>query len=108
DGLRAALGGDRVEYAVGCDNNRYLPVPAVAMTIELRAATGTEVVAREERPHGEAAWVQLPAGLSFDAFHARLSLVVSVPEDGEYELSLVSTGLSRLYLGDDLVVDNWD
>jgi beta-glucosidase len=107
DGLRAALGSDRVEHAVGCDNDRYLPVPQVAMTVELRAAPGTEVVAREDRPQAEAAWVPLPAGLSFDALHARLSLVVSAPEDGEYELSLVSTGLSRLYLGDELVVDNW-
>ena len=107
DGLQAALGSDRVAHAVGCDNDRYLPVPQAAMTIELRAAPGAEVLAVEQRPHGEAQWVQLPAGLSGDAFHARLSLVVSVPEDGDYELSLVSTGLSRLYLGDELVVDNW-
>ena len=108
DGMRAALGSDRVAHAVGCDNDRYLPVPQVAMTVELRAAPGAEVVAREERPQGEMQWVQFPAGLSFDAFHSRLSLVVSVPEDGEYELSLVSTGLSRLYLGDEMVVDNWE
>lgn len=107
DGLRAALGADRVAHAVGCDNDRYLPVPQTPMTIELRAAPGAPVVAVEERPQAEAQWVQLPAGLSADAFHARLSLVVPVPEDGEYELSLVSTGLSRLYLGDELVVDNW-
>jgi beta-glucosidase len=107
DGLRAALGSDRVEHAAGCDNDRYLPVPQTPMTIELRAAPGAEVLAVEERALGEAQWNQLPAGLSVDAFHARLSLVVSAPEDGEYELSLVSTGLSRLYLGDELVVDNW-
>jgi len=107
DGLRSALGADRVAHAVGCDNDRYLPVPQTTMTIELRAAPGAQVLAVEQYPQGEAQWVQLPAGLSNDAFHARLSLVVSVPEDGEYELSLVSTGLSRLYLGDELVVDNW-
>ncbi|HEY0476959.1 MAG TPA: glycoside hydrolase family 3 C-terminal domain-containing protein [Kofleriaceae bacterium] len=108
DGLRAALGSDRVVHAVGCDNDRYLPVPQVAMTSELRAAPGAEVLAVEERPQAEAQWGRLPAGLSAEAFHARLSLVVSAPEDGEYELSLVSTGLSRLYLGDELIVDNWD
>src|SRR5262249_14765502 len=78
------------------------------VTIELRAAPGAEVVAIEERPHGEVQWVQLPGGLSIEAFHARLSLVVPVPEDGEYELSVLSTGLSRLYVGDELVVDNWE
>ena len=108
EGLRAALGSDRVDHAVGCENDRYLPVPQTAMSIELRAAAGAEVVGVDERPHGEAQWVQLPAGLSLSAFHARLSLAVPVPEDGEYQLSLLSTGLSRLYLGDELVVDNWD
>ena len=108
EGLRAALGSDRVEHAVGCENDRYLPVPQTAMTIELLAAPGAEVVAVEECPQGEKQWVQLPAGLSIAAFHARLSLVVPVPEDGEYELSLLSTGLSRLYVGDELVVDNWE
>ena len=108
EGLQAALGSDRVAHAVGCENDRYLPVPQTAMTIELRAAPGGEVLGIEQRPHAEAQWVQLPAGLSLGAFHARLSLVVTAPEDGEYELSLVSTGLSRLYLGGELVVDNWD
>lgn len=107
EGLQAALGADRVTHAVGCDNDRYLPVPQTAMAIELRAAVDGDVVAREQRAQGEAQWVQLPAGLSDQAFHARLSLVVTAPEDGEYELSLVSTGLSQLYLGDELVVDNW-
>jgi beta-glucosidase len=107
EGLREALGSDRVEHAVGCDNDRYLPVPQTAMTIEFRAAAGEKVLAVDERPHAEAQWVQLPAGVPPDAFHARLSLTVSVPEEGEYELSLVSTGLSRLYLGDELLVDNW-
>jgi beta-glucosidase len=108
DGLRAALGSDRVTHAQGCDNDRYLPVPQTAMTIEFRAAPGTEVLAREERHQAEAQWIQLPAGVSAGAFHARLSLVVTAPEDGEYELSLVSTGLSRLCLGDELLIDNWD
>ena len=110
EGLREALGSGRVEHAVGCDNDRYLPVPRTAMTIEFRAAPGAKVLAVEERPHAEAQWVQLPAGVPADAFHARLALAVSVPEEGEYELSLVSTGLSRLYLGtlgDELLVDNW-
>ncbi|HSS01856.1 MAG TPA: glycoside hydrolase family 3 C-terminal domain-containing protein, partial [Kofleriaceae bacterium] len=108
EGLQAALGSDRVVHAAGCDNDRYLPVPPVAMAIELRTAAGATVVAVEERPTAEAQWVQLPAGLSGDAFHARMSLVVHAPADGEYEVSLVSTGLSRLYLADKLIVDNWE
>jgi beta-glucosidase len=77
------------------------------MTVEFRAAAGETVLATDERPHGEAQWVQLPAGVPPDAFRARLSLTVTASEEGEYELSLVSTGLSRLYLGDELLVDNW-
>src|SRR4051812_3479903 len=45
DGLRAALGADHVESAPGCDNDRYLPVPQTAMTIEFRAAPGGEGLA---------------------------------------------------------------
>ena len=108
DGLRAALGADRVAHAAGCENDRFLPVPQTPMRMEFRAAAGGDVLAVEERSQGETQWGKLPAGLSGDAFHVRFSLVVSVPEDGEYELSLVSTGLSRLYLGDELVVDNWE
>jgi beta-glucosidase len=111
EGLQAALGSDRVVHAPGCDNDRYLPVPQVAMAIELRAAAGAGVIAVEERPTAEAQWVQLPAGLSGEAFHARMSLTVTAPEDGDYEVSLVSTGLSRLYLGaqpDKPIVDNWE
>ncbi|HEX7942838.1 MAG TPA: glycoside hydrolase family 3 N-terminal domain-containing protein, partial [Gemmatimonadaceae bacterium] len=108
EGLRAALGSDRVTHAAGCDNDRYLPVPQAAMSIEFRAARGGEVLARDERSHAEAQWIQLPVGVPGDAFHARMSLAVTAPEDGEYELSLVSTGLSRLYLGDELLIDNWD
>src|SRR6185436_17970692 len=108
EGLRAALGSDGVTHAAGCDNDRYLPVPPAAMTIEFRGARGGEVLARDERSQAEAQWIQLPAGVPGDAFHARLSLVVTAPEDGEYELGLVSTGLSRLYLGDELLIDNWD
>jgi beta-glucosidase len=108
EALRDALGIDRVTHAAGCDNDRYLPVPPVAMSVELRAAAGGEVRAVEQRPSAEAAWVQLPGGLSGEAFHARFSLVITAPEDGEYEISLVSTGYSRLYIGDELVVDNWE
>ena len=106
EGLRDALGSDRVSHAAGCDNDRYLPVAQSAMAIEFRAAGGEEVLAREARPQGEAQWVNLPAGVPADAFRARLHLEVSAPEAGEYELSLVSTGLSRLYLGDELLIDN--
>ena len=107
EGLREALGNARVEHAVGCDNDRYLPVARAAMTIEFRAAEGEKVLALERRPQGEAQWVNLPAGVPPDSFRARLQLEVTAPEEGEYELSLVSTGLSRLYLGDELIIDNW-
>jgi beta-glucosidase len=107
EGLREALGSARVEHAVGCDNDRYLPVARAAMTIEFRAEDGERVLAMEERPHGEAQWVTLPAGVPPDGFRARLHLEVAAPDEGEYELSLVSTGLSSLYLGDELLIDNW-
>ena len=80
--------------------------------IAFSAAPGGEVVARREWPSAEAQWNEMPAGLPIDAFHARLEVELPVEEAGEHELSLISTGSSRLYLvdgaGEKLVIDNWD
>ena len=108
DGLREALGPARVSHALGCDNDRYLPVVKAATRVEFRAEQGGEVVARREWPSAEAQWLDTPAGLRAEAFQARFELHLVVEQEGEHEISLMSTGLSRLYLGNELVIDNWD
>lgn len=106
-GLRAALGDEQVSYAIGCDNDKYLPVPQVPIRIEYRAPGQEEVLAHEDRPFGEVLWFRLPEGVP-QAFQARLSATVHAPEDGHYDFSLASAGLSRLSVDGQALIDNWD
>ena len=106
EGLQEALGADRVSYAPGCDNDRFLPVATVPLAIEYRAAPGEAVLAREARPNGEVMWFRPPAGVPA-GFHARLRATIRVAEAGEYDLSLISTGPSRLALDGETVIDTW-
>jgi beta-glucosidase len=106
DGLREALGAANVTYAAGCDNDKFLPLVTAPVQIEYRGAKGDAVLAREERATSEVMWFALPDGVPTD-FRARLTMTLHVPEPGEYELSLMSAGLSRLFVDGDEVIDNW-
>jgi beta-glucosidase len=106
DGLREALGTENVTYAMGCDNDKFLPLVPAPIQIEYRGAKGDAVLAREERATSEVMWFALPDGVPSD-FRARLTMTLQVPEPGEYELSLMSAGLSRLFVDGDEVIDNW-
>ncbi|MDP9371079.1 MAG: glycoside hydrolase family 3 C-terminal domain-containing protein, partial [Chloroflexota bacterium] len=106
DGLREALGAANVTYAVGCDNDRFLPVSTAAIDIEYRAEPGDDILARERRPLGEVMWFGPPAGVPA-AFHARLTSTLRVEETGWYDLSLASAGFSRLAVDGEPVIDNW-
>jgi len=107
DGLREALGEANVRYAVGCDNDKFLPVSTAPLHIEYRAVNSTEVLAREERAMGEAMWFGPPDGVPAD-FFARVTSTLHVPEHGKYELSLTSAGFSRLLLDGEEIIDNWN
>ena len=107
DGLREALGAENVTYAVGCDNDKFLPISPAPMQIEYRAAEGDAVLAREERAAGRSHVVRAARGRPRD-FRARLTSTLAIPEAGEYEFSLMSAGLSRLFVDGEEVIDNWD
>lgn len=89
EGLREALGQARVSHAVGCDNDRYLPVLQAAMRAEFSAAPGGAVAGHREWPAADAQWSEVPASLRADAFHARFELELVVEEAGEHELGLL-------------------
>jgi hypothetical protein len=46
-------------------------------------------------------------GLSGDGFSVRWEGVLAVPESGQYSFHLVSDDGSRLFLDDELIIDNW-
>ncbi|AZI44713.1 beta-glucosidase (plasmid) [Deinococcus psychrotolerans] len=106
EGLRAALGKNRVTYAQGCDNARFLPTLDAAIELEYLGADG-QVIATEQRRGSEVMWFALPKGVSADSLHVRLNLTLSAPDAGDYDLSLYSAGLSRLSVNGEEVIDNW-
>ncbi|GGR64347.1 glycosyl hydrolase [Deinococcus seoulensis] len=107
DGLREARRSGAVTTAVGCENDRFLPVPQVPVRIEYHAPDGT-VIASDTREQAEVLWFAYPDGVDPQAFHAVLTLTVQAPQDGTYEFSLASAGLSRLRVDGEPLVDNWD
>ncbi len=66
DGLCEALGAAHVTYALGCDNDKFLPISTAAMHIEDLVAVCSAVLAREDRAIGEGMWFGLPAGVPAD------------------------------------------
>lgn len=111
EGLKEALGANQVTYAVGCENDRLLPVPQTEITVEYRSSAGGPVIASEEKGLAEVMWFSYPEGVNPLEFHATLTLTVNAAQDGLYDFSLASAGLSRLSVdgvatGQPLV-DNW-
>ncbi len=122
DGLTERCGNDiEIVYEQGCSNDKSTPLLDAAwltpadgqgqgLTIEFFNNLDLE---------GQPALSRVAAGMrqvwfgpvapEVDAknFAARLSGTLRAPADGVYLFSLVSAGLSRLYLDDRLVVDNW-
>lgn len=108
EGLRDAQGSGTVTTAVGCENDKFLPVPQVPVHIEYCATDGGDVIATEDKSQAEILWFSYPAGVNPLEFRGTLTLTVQAPQDGQYDFSLASAGLSRLSVDGVEVVDNWD
>ncbi len=106
EGLRAALGDEHVTYAVGCHNDKYLPVLDTPVRITYRTPESGEVLGQEEKPSGQVQWFDLPEGVPA-RFRATLTQDLQVAEDGTYEFSLISSGPSRLRIDGEDRLDNW-
>lgn len=116
-GLRTVLGEHQVSYAQGCGNERYLPVLDLPVEIEYHAPgtyqPGQSTIAvppfhRETRQGSEIMWFSMPAEMAPGAMQARITITVSIPEAAHYELSLLSAGLSCLYLDGVRLIENWE
>ncbi len=107
-----AQAGPTVEIGcdTGCVNYKQLPLLAGPMALEFfnTSDLSGEVVARQELGQAEMMWfMDVLPGVDPWKFSARLTTQYTVEANGEYLFSLVSAGLSRLYLDDALLVDNW-
>jgi beta-glucosidase len=104
--------GDTVELRqeVGAASYKLLPLLRGQVTVEYFNSSDLsgERVAQTEAAEAELMWFnQVAPGVNPDRFSARLSTHFTPDEDGEYHFSLVSGGLSRLFLNGKLLVDNW-
>ena len=114
EGLAAALGEEKLVFAQGCTNHKLLPLlgehlhsPLIVEYFNSPDLSG-EAVFRSENPTGEMMWLDAVGHGVERTFSARFSGTLDVTEPGEYSFSLVSAGFSRLFVGNELVVDNWD
>ncbi|MBN1991610.1 MAG: glycoside hydrolase family 3 C-terminal domain-containing protein [Anaerolineae bacterium] len=115
--------GDTIElaYELGCPHHKLLPVLNSSWLTALTAATSGlqmeyfnsldlsgEVVATAVADTAEIVWFgDLAQGVDPEKFSARLTANFTAPESGRYTFSLVSVGLSRLYLDGQELIDNW-
>jgi beta-glucosidase len=122
-GLRERC-GDRValHFERGCTRHRSTPVLDAELLAPLADAEPDDRVRVELFPgddcrgapvHAGAArstaltWFGAPAeGVPIEGYSARLTATLVAPESGLYTLSLSGVGPSRLYLDDELVVDD--
>ena len=117
DGIRERAGTEvAVQFERGCVNHKTMPPFETR-----RHATGPLTV----EYFGDAEWSGQPVRVDRSTrsyhlwlgqwcpevplhFSARVTGTIAVDESGPWSLSLVSAGRSRLWIDDELVVDNWD
>lgn len=123
DALRSRL-GDTVEvvYEPGCrihatcptiDPRRFDPTEDGAPGFRVQFFQGQDLagapVATQSGYRGRFLWLGDPVpGLAGERFSARGSAGFHASQSGPWRFSLESAGRSRLFIDDQLVVDNWD
>jgi len=119
----AAVVADEVElaYQIGCTNHKLLPRLDVAM---VQPASGTQrglEVAYFNNPDldgepayvshtasAEQAWLgEVAPGVQPRNFSARFTAVFTPQESGKHTFGLSSAGLSKLFVDDRQLIDNW-
>lgn len=122
EGITAQV-GEAVEigYEPGCTNYKYLPLLPNRQLVSLEGQPGFSaeyfnsldlsgpVVCRKQTSDTEVMWFE-PAGPEVNPAHfsARFTARLTPEVSGEHHFSLVSAGLSRLFVNGQLVVDNWE
>ena len=111
EAIKAQVGAAvELAHAIGCENTRYVPLLRGAGTIAYfngRDLSGP-VVAEQAQQDGELMWLHdMPPGVDRSGFSARLSFTHTAQASGEYALSLVSAGRSRLLVDGQPLIDNW-
>ena len=122
EGLRAKLGpGTAVEYERGCDNWDEAPELQARYLTPSRGAgeglfgeyfantslTGEPKACRVDSRMRHWFWggADVIEGVSGDAFSVRWSGTLAAPDTGRFVLTVISSGLCRVTIGEDTIVD---
>ncbi|ABU57034.1 beta-glucosidase [Roseiflexus castenholzii] len=122
DGIAARVGGQVIlEYEIGCTNHRHLPrFDSRLVTPESGEGRGFTVayynthdlsgepVHQAATESSEQVWLgEVAPGVDPRQFSARFTARFTPAERGTHTFSLISAGLSRLFVDDVLIIDNW-
>ncbi len=122
EGIAAQVGeAVEIKYELGCTNYKFLPLLSGQHIMSADGQRGLTaeyfnsldlsgaVVWRTHVPEAEVMWLdQVGPGVNRANFSARFTTRFMPGASGEHHFSLVSAGLSRLFVNGQLVVDNWD
>ncbi len=128
EGLRKQCGDSvKISYELGCKNNRLTPALNVDYLtpgqgqegsgllgeyFNNKDLTGEPVLRRVDKEFvlrwGSAAGGTSPGpSVDKDNFSIRWSGIFTAPEPGKYRFGLLTNGLVRIYIDDQLVIDRW-
>ncbi len=122
DGIVARLGnGTLVNYEIGCTNHRNLPrLDSAYVTPDSSGERGFtiayynnddltgEPTYQTTTASSEHVWLgDVAPGIDPRQFSARLTARFTPAESGTHTFSLISAGLSRLFVNDVPLIDNW-
>ena len=113
DALAAEFGAGSVQVAIGCNNNRYLPVPDATLSAQgwrVQYFAGTackgEVLREHNTKRPDMFWFGSAGRGVPTQFSVSLEADLHVETTGTWQFSLMNAGRAKLYLDGVLVVDN--
>ena len=121
EGVATQLGpGVEVAYEIGCTNHKFVPHidlsrvghgpngGGFAVSYYNSLDMSGEPVLETALSASETIWIdEVGPGVNPEAFSARISGRFTPEESGLHTFGLASSGLSRLYVVGDLLIDNW-
>jgi beta-glucosidase len=121
EGITAQLGpGVEVGYEIGCINHKFIPLIDMSRVEHDPNRSGFtaayynnldlsgEPILHSTLEASETIWIdEIGPGVNAEAFSARITGRFTPEEGGPHTFGLASSGLSRLYVGGELIVDNW-
>ncbi len=115
EGVRTKAGDQHeLRYHIGTPSFKMMPIlplngDGLTVTYFNSNDFSGPTSATEQSHLARRMWMDnLPDGVSSDTFSARLETTFTAKENGRHSFGIVSAGLSRLYVNDELLIENWE